>query len=171
MVSVIIPVYNAEDSLPACVQSVLDQSCKDFELILIDDGSRDRSGALCDELQGKCRAQGVPCQVIHQENRGVSAARNCGMEHVRGEYFVCIDSDDTIEPCYLEDLVRTAEAHPEFGHVICGFRCTSHEHDYVLTEKEPMSVQAWYMDHPVEFTKPAAVKPSLWEKVRRLMKR
>ena len=140
MVSVIVPVYNAEKTLTACVQSVLDQTYKDRELILIDDGSTDRSGELCDELRETCRAAGLPCRVIHQKNRGVSAARNCGMEHAAGEYFVCIDSDDRIEPCYLEDLVRTAEAHPDFGHVLCGFKCTSHVHDYVLTGREALSV-------------------------------
>ncbi len=79
-------------------------------------------------------------RVIHQENGGVSRARNCGMDHVRGEYFVCVDSDDVVEPCYMEDLVSTAEAHPELGHVICGFKCTSHVHDYIFTDQEPLTV-------------------------------
>ncbi len=140
MVSVIVPVYNAEKTLTICVQSVLDQTYKDWELILIDDGSTDRSGQICEELQEKCLAQNRPCRVVYQENRGVSAARNCGMELAAGEYFVCIDSDDRIEPCYLEDLVQTAEAHPEFGHILCGFRCTSYVHDYILTNREPLSV-------------------------------
>lgn len=140
MVSVIVPIYNSEKTLPACIQSVLDQTYKDWELILIDDGSTDRSGQICDELQQKCPAQNQPCQVVHQQNRGVSAARNCGMDMARGQYFVFIDSDDVVKPCYLEDLVRTAEDHPEFGHVICGFKCTSHEHDYVFSKAEPLSV-------------------------------
>ncbi len=140
MVSVIIPVYNAEKTLASCVQSLLDQTYTDFELILIDDGSKDRSGQICDELREACAGRNVRCQVIHQENGGVSRARNCGMDHANGEFFVCVDSDDVVEPCYLEDLVRTAEAHPEFGHVICGFRCTSHVHDYVLTDREPLTV-------------------------------
>ena len=140
MVSVIIPVFNAEKTLPECVCSVLRQTYTNFELILVDDGSEDSSGQLCDELKETCAADGVPCQVIHQGNRGVSSARNCAMNHADGEYFVCVDSDDVIEPCYLEDLVRTAERHPELGHVLCGFRCTSHVHDYVLNSKEALSV-------------------------------
>ena len=140
MVSVIIPVYQAEKTLPSCVQSVLNQTYTDYEIILIDDGSKDRSGQLCDELRDLCLTRGVRCQVIHQENGGVSRARNCGMDRANGEFFVCVDSDDVVEPCYLEDLVRAAEAHPEFGHVICGFKCTSHVHDYILTDREPLSV-------------------------------
>ena len=140
MVSIIIPVYNAEKTLQACVQSVFDQSYKDFELLLIDDGSTDRSGQFCDELQEKCLAQNRPCQVVHQENCGVSAARNRGMELAAGEYFVCIDSDDRIEPCYLEDLVRTAEAHTELGHVLCGFKCTSDDHKYVFSQQEKLTI-------------------------------
>lgn len=140
MVSIIVPVYNAEKTIEACVDSVLCQTYSDFELILIDDGSTDRSGQLCDALQSRCTAQNVRCQVIHQQNGGVSRARNVGMAHVNGEYFVCIDSDDIVEPCYLEDLVRTAESHPELGHVLCGFRCTSHVHDYVFSKHETLTI-------------------------------
>jgi len=140
MVSVIIPVYNAEKTLVSCVQSVLDQTYRDFELILIDDGSQDRSGQICDEQREVCERRNVRCQVIHQENGGVSKARNCGMDHAGDEYFVCVDSDDVVEPCHLEDLVTAAQAHPECGHVICGFRCTSHIHDYVFTDREPLTV-------------------------------
>lgn len=140
MVSVIIPVYNAERTLLSCVQSVFSQTYADLELILIDDGSDDRSGSICDEIGEKCRSQGVQCQVIHQKNGGVSKARNCGMEHANGEYFVCVDSDDIVEPSYLEDLVRTAEERLELGHVLCGFRCTSHVHDYIFTDQELVTV-------------------------------
>jgi len=140
MVSIIVPVYNAEKTIEACVESVLRQTYSDFELILIDDGSTDRSAQLCDAIHDRCAAQNVRCQVIHQQNGGVSRARNVGMAHVNGEYFVCIDSDDTVEPCYLEDLVRTAETHPELGHVLCGFRCTSDMHDYILSRQEQLSI-------------------------------
>ena len=139
MISVIVPVYNAEKTLTICVQSILAQTYKDWELILIDDGSTDRSGQICEELQEKCLTQNRPCRVVYQENRGVSAARNRGMELAAGEYFVCIDSDDRIEPCYLEDLVQTAEAHPEFGHVICGFKSISNHHKYVFSEREALT--------------------------------
>lgn len=142
MVSVIIPVYNSEKTLPACVQSILKQTYTDYELILIDDGSADHSSELCDELQESCRSRGVRCQVIHQKNGGVSSARNCGIDHASGEYFVCVDSDDVVEPCYLQDLLAATEAHPELGHVVCGYRCTSQVHDYIYTDREPFTVKS-----------------------------
>ena len=139
MVTVIVPVYNSEKTLADCVRSILAQTYRDFELLLIDDGSKDGSGKLCDELRTECEKQGVICRVIHKENGGASSARNCGMENAQGEYFVCVDSDDVIEPCYLEDLVRAKEEHPELGHVLCGFKCTSHVHDYIMSAGEPLS--------------------------------
>ena len=140
MVSVIIPVFNAEKTLPDCVRSIQRQTYSDYELIFIDDGSKDRSGQICDDFRKQCAEKGISCQVIHQENGGVSKARNCGMDHANGEYFVCVDSDDVVEPCYLEDLVRSAQMHPELGHVLCSFRCTSHVHDYVFSDQDELSV-------------------------------
>ena len=62
------------------------------------------------------------------------------MAIANGEYFVCVDSDDRIEPCYLEDLIQARRTHPELGHVLCGFRCISHTHDYILTDTELLTV-------------------------------
>lgn len=140
MISVIVPVYNAEKTLMDCVRSILEQTYPDYELILVNDGSSDHSGYLCDEVLKYCKVREVRCQVIHKQNGGVSSARNCAMEQANGEFFVCVDSDDVVEPCYLEDFVRTAREHPEFGHVLCGFRCTSHVHNYILSDREPLSV-------------------------------
>ncbi len=140
MVSVIVPVYNSEKTLSACVQSILNQTYLDYEIILIDDGSKDYSGQICDEWGSICEERKVRCQVIHQENGGVSRARNRGIEQAKGEYFVCVDSDDIIESCYLEDLIKTAKNHLELGHVLCGFKCTSHVHDYIYTSREPITV-------------------------------
>jgi glycosyltransferase involved in cell wall biosynthesis len=89
-VSVIIPVYNVKPYLERCVQSVLGQTYKDIEMILVDDGSTDGSGQLCDELAVE-RSQ---IRVIHQENQGLSAARNTGISCATGEYVVFLDSDD-----------------------------------------------------------------------------
>ena len=89
-VSVIIPVYNVKPYLERCVQSVLGQTYKDIEMILVDDGSTDGSGQLCDELAAK-HGQ---IRVIHQENQGLSVARNVGIRHAVGEYIAFIDSDD-----------------------------------------------------------------------------
>lgn len=103
-VSVIIPVYRAEDFLHRCVDSILDQTFRDFELILVDDGSPDNSGAICDAYA----AQDRRIRVIHQENRGASAARNKGLDQAEGEYVVFCDCDDLVSPLWLEHLVAAA---------------------------------------------------------------
>lgn len=97
--SVIVPVYNVEDYLEACVASVIAQTCRDYELILVDDGSTDQSGAMCDRL-----AQQYHCRVIHQENGGLGAARNTGIEAAQGDYLVFLDSDDFLSPDTLQGL-------------------------------------------------------------------
>ena len=89
--SVIVPVYNVENYLEACISSVIAQSCRDYELILVDDGSTDSSGVLCDRL-----AEQYHCRVIHQENGGLGAARNTGIEAAQGDYLFFLDSDDFI---------------------------------------------------------------------------
>lgn len=99
-VSVIVPVYKAEATLRDSMKSVLDQTFRDFELILVDDGSPDSSGALCDALA----AEDDRVRVIHQENSGVSVARNVGMAAACGDYIYFCDSDDTITPDALEKL-------------------------------------------------------------------
>lgn len=90
--SIIIPVYNVEKYLTQCVESILNQTFMDFELILVDDGSKDRSAAFCDEFQEKDSR----VVVIHKENRGQADARNVGTRDAKGEYIIYIDSDDFI---------------------------------------------------------------------------
>lgn len=93
-ISVIIPVYNAQERLALSIESVLKQTYKEFELILVDDGSRDDSAKICDDYE-KLDPRVV---VIHQENKRVSAARNRGLAAARGDYITFVDADDTIEP-------------------------------------------------------------------------
>ena len=96
-ISVIIPVYNTECYLSRCIESVLNQSFTDFELLLIDDGSKDNSGAICDayaKKDGRVR-------VFHKENRGVSMARNLGLDNAIGDWVTFIDSDDYVLNDYL----------------------------------------------------------------------
>lgn len=88
--SVIVPVYNVEDYLEECVNSVLCQTLPDFELILVDDGSKDQSGAICDAYA----VRDSRVRVRHQQNAGASAARNNGLKHAKGEYILFLDSDD-----------------------------------------------------------------------------
>ncbi|MDO5549990.1 MAG: glycosyltransferase family 2 protein, partial [Lachnospiraceae bacterium] len=105
MVSIIVPVYNAEKGIGRCIESVLKQEYVDFELILVDDGSKDFSGRICDEYAGKDGR----IRVIHQENAGVSAARNLAICQARGKYLQFLDSDDWLTPDATGLLVRAAE--------------------------------------------------------------
>lgn len=98
MVSIIIPVYNVEQYLRECVDSVLNQTCSDIEIILVDDGSTDQSGKICDEY-AKMDSR---IKVIHKKNGGVSEARNTGIEAASGERIIFVDSDDCIHPRLLE---------------------------------------------------------------------
>ena len=101
-VSVIVPVYQVEAYLPQCIDSILAQSFQDFELILVDDGSPDGSGEICDRY-----AERDPrIHVLHKKNAGVSCARNSGLELAAGEYVTFCDSDDAYEPEHLEILLR-----------------------------------------------------------------
>lgn len=99
--SVIVPIYNASASLPKCIESVLNQTYKDFEIILVDDGSTDNSGELCDKL-AECD---IRVRVYHTENQGSVTARNFGVNAARGNIITFVDSDDWIEPdMYLQML-------------------------------------------------------------------
>lgn len=106
MISVIVPIYKVEDYLRRCVDSLLAQTCGDFELILVDDGSPDRCGEICDEYAAK----DPRIFVIHKENGGLSDARNAGLEIARGEYIAFVDSDDWVSPRYLELLLKALES-------------------------------------------------------------
>lgn len=105
MISVIVPVYNVEEYLPTCIESILNQTYKDLEILLIDDGSTDNSGKICD----KYAKQDKRCIVIHQPNKGRSEARNNGLNHAKGEYISFIDSDDYIHPQMLEILYEALQ--------------------------------------------------------------
>lgn len=101
LVSIIVPIFNTEQYLPRCIDSVLSQCYSDFELILVDDGSTDASGAICDkycEIDDRIR-------VFHKQNGGVSAARNLGMDNARGKWLYFVDSDDELLPNGLQSLV------------------------------------------------------------------
>ena len=104
LISVIIPVYNVEEYLCECVDSVLVQTYQNFEIILVDDGSTDSSGRICDEYAEKDSR----ISVIHQENRGPSKTRNTGLNNANGKYIYFLDSDDYIENNALELLVVIA---------------------------------------------------------------
>lgn len=103
-VSVIVPVYNAEPYIRRCLDSISAQTFKDFEVILIDDGSPDHCGAICDEYA----RQDSRFRVIHKENEGVAVARQCGIDNAQGTYSIHCDPDDWVEPNWLEELYTVA---------------------------------------------------------------
>lgn len=100
MISIVVPVYNVEGCLRQCVDSILGQTYPDWQLILVDDGSTDRSGLLCDGYAGRDSR----ISVLHQPNAGVSAARNAGMDAAGGELLCFVDADDWLEPDFLRDF-------------------------------------------------------------------
>lgn len=127
MISIIVPVYKVEKYLDRCIISILNQTYNNFELILVDDGSPDNCGKICDEYAKK----DTRIHVIHQENRGLSAARNAGIDwslkNSNSQWITFIDSDDWVDIRFLEELYNTAvQLNVDIS--IC---------NYVRTEKEP----------------------------------
>lgn len=113
-ISVIVPVYNAEQYLHRCVDSILAQTFPDFELLLIDDGSKDRSAEICDEYAWKDDR----VRVFHKENGGVSSARNFGLDNAKGEWVSFVDADDIIYSNNLDILFEVGKNNPTINFVI-----------------------------------------------------
>lgn len=131
MYSVVIPVYQAKDTLTRCVQSWLSQTERNLELILVDDGSSDGSEKLCDELQKK----DVRIRTVHQKNTGVSAARNAGIEAAAGDFLLFTDSDDYVAADYLEKMARL-QKETDSDLVLCGFHHLYEGADILKLPKE-----------------------------------
>ena len=152
MVSIIVPVYNAEQYLRRCVDSILNQEYTDFELLLVNDGSTDGSGAICEEYAGRDSR----ITVIQKENTGVSDSRNQALERARGKYLQFLDSDDWITPDATRLFVRAAEEYgcdmviSDFYRVV-GERVSPKgdiEEEGVLTREE---FAAHMMENPADF--------------------
>lgn len=114
LISVIIPVYNVEAYIARCLDSVINQTYKNIEIILVNDGSNDNSGKICDEYAAKDKR----IVVIHQKNMGASSARNAGLNKANGKYVCFIDSDDTVENNYIEELLKPLKE-KDYDLVIC----------------------------------------------------
>ena len=151
-VSIIVPVYNAEHTIGRCIESILNQEYTDFELLLVDDGSTDTSGAVCDGYA----AVDSRVQVIHKENTGVSASRNLALDRARGTYLQFLDSDDWITSDATSSLVRAMESGPcdlvisDFYRVV-GERVSQKgdiDEDGIMTREE---FAAHMMEDPADF--------------------
>lgn len=138
-VSVIIPAYRVAAYLRECVDSVLAQTFGDFEVILVDDGSPDETGELCDRLS----SEDSRIRVVHKQNEGLGFARNTGVEHARGEWILFLDGDDCIDPQTLETTLCVAERDSEIDQVRFLFR------RFPMTPPEPLGID------------PAQVQPAI----------
>lgn len=105
LVSVVVPVYNAAQYLPKCLETLLQQSYRQMQIILVNDGSTDESGHICDEYAAKDSR----IEVIYQKNAGASAARNTALQRVQGSWVALVDADDYVSPWYVEELLRMAQ--------------------------------------------------------------
>lgn len=137
LISVIVPVYNVEKYLNRCIDSILNQTFKQIEIILVDDGSTDKSPIICDEYFDSYEN----IKVIHKENNRVSAARNDGIKIATGKYIALVDSDDWIEPNMLEEMYNKAEEfHTDI--TMCDFRKVGVELEYTVSQ----SIREGYYD-------------------------
>ena len=105
MISVIVPVYNVEKYLSECIESLIGQTYSDLEIILINDGSTDKSGDICDMYSRKDKR----IHVIHKENGGNTSARKEGVKHSKGEYIAFVDADDWLEPFMFQQMLKSGE--------------------------------------------------------------
>lgn len=158
LISVIVPVYNAAPYIERCVKSLQKQTYQNFEIILIDDGSKDNSLELCKALAN----EDDRIIVLNRPNGGASAARNMGLAYVRGQYVVFADSDDYVSPSYLENLYRAAQQ-GNYDIVQCNLESTFD------TDKR-METVAYSQDDVNEVTKKQALnerkyKVSVWGKI------
>ena len=135
LVSVIVPVYNTEEYLRQCVDSILSQTWADIQIILVDDGSTDRSYQICLEYAHKHPS----IEVYHQENQGVSSARNTALEHIQGEYVFFVDSDDYIQPTFIADLMNVGD----YPYVAAGYTEESATHWQCRTSDCTLTIDAY----------------------------
>lgn len=132
MISVIVPVYKVEKYLKRCVASIQDQTYKNLEIILIDDGSPDECGKMCDEFAEK----DTRIKVVHQKNGGLAKARNKGLEIAKGEYITFVDSDDMLEAQMMEMLLLMIKEDADIDISICGHRIVYEDKERVSPKDE-----------------------------------
>lgn len=134
LISIIVPIYNMEQYLEKCLESIVNQTYKNLEIILIDDGSTDNSGKICDDYAKKDKR----IRVIHKENGGVSSARNKGLDIVKGKYVIFFDSDDYIEFNMIESLYKNIQI-DDYDVSICNYNIINGSNispNVILTDKK-----------------------------------
>lgn len=136
MISIVVPVFNALSTLGQCIESILAQSYTDFELLLVNDGSTDNSGSICNHYA----AQDSRVRAIHQKNQGASLARRNGVEQSHGEYLAFVDADDFLEVDYLARLMDALNRHAEVRIAACGVAKHRKGEKYVIPALDAVSV-------------------------------
>lgn len=147
-ISVIVPVYNVKKYIRECINTILSQSYKNYEIVLVDDGSTDGSGAVCDEYQNK---HPKTVKVVHKHNEGLNYARRDGFQAASGEYITFIDSDDLVHEDYLKTLLNSLQKN-KVDVSIGGFQEFSDHHDVKLideidetVEKDTARIMNWFI--------------------------
>lgn len=160
MISIIIPIYNAEDHLRKCIQSIIDQEYKNLEIILVNDGSTDSSKVICDEF----RNIDSRIKVIHKENEGTSKTRQTGIEIAKGEYITFVDSDDYIHQEMYQRLIK--EIQDKQADIIeCGFNLVSEEGSTIKAHKLNEQVVEGNYECALFFARKKNVTNYLWNKL------
>lgn len=158
MISIILPIYNVEKFIGDCLSSIIKQTYKDYELLLVNDGTPDNSIEVATQLIHKV---GISYKVINQVNKGVSAARNTGFKHAQGEYVVMVDPDDILHPSFLDRLVRAKKLIGQNGVVFCGFKVVSEQdkyndinYDRGISVMSKSQAQEHFLDRSIRFLLP-----------------
>lgn len=141
LISIIVPVYNSEKTLNRCVDSIFNQTFCDWELLLIDDGSTDQSGEICNQYASKDQR----IKVFHKNNGGVSSARNEGIKRSKGDYILMLDSDDSLEPETCERLISMSE-YKNTDCIVFGFKQKSGSIWTAVEDKDYISISDFKKD-------------------------
>ena len=160
-VSMIVPVYQVEKYISQCIESVLNQTFQDFELILVDDGSKDHSGEICDTYADRDDR----IMVIHTDNRGAAAARNAGLDHASGRYITFLDGDDYLAENMIERLYEVIE-NSNYDIVVCDFlNILPEEKDNFILRVQEQRVSGREVPEHLKNEKNYGVWTVVWNKI------
>ena len=149
LVTVIVPVFKVEKYIGPCVQSILGQTFRDFDIILVNDGSPDHSAEIAERLLSE--QSEIPYRIVTTENRGVSAARNTGLELAQGKYAIMVDADDVLAPAFLMEFTKQINQFPDANIFSCGFSVVNEEHATAFDENNGDTEYLCYQDAQLAF--------------------
>lgn len=160
MLTIIVPVYNVENCLKQCLDSIINQKYQNFECIVVDDGSTDRSGEICDEY-ARLDSRIV---VIHKENGGVSSARNIALERANGDFITFVDADDYLEKDAYSDAIEKLDSE-DCQIYVFGYKVIEEDKEYITFDSNVIKIYS-YNEYIYElFRHPSALRRTVWNKV------